>query len=206
MYTIARNFRREIIIEKSRFICTLRRVDDEAAAQAFIRAMKKEFWDAAHNCSAYIINEAVQRSSDGGEPAGTAGVPMLEVLRKNRLTGTAAVVTRYFGGVKLGAGGLVRAYTLSVAEAVRGSGLAEKVLLGRYVCVCGVEEAGRLLNILYARKIFEVAEVEYAAQARITLRLPDVRRAEAENRLTELLNRDVRLERIGEEFTEIPLG
>ncbi len=168
--------------------------------------MKKEFWDATHNCSAYIIDAAVQRSSDDGEPAGTAGLPMLAVLRKNRLTGTAAVVTRYFGGVKLGAGGLVRAYTQSVAAAVRGSGIAEKVLLGRYRCLCEAQEAGRLLNSLYSTQALEVADVVYAARVSITLRLRDERLGAAQAWLTQQLNRSVQLERTGEEYREIPLA
>ena len=106
MYTISRDYRKEIVIEKSRFICSLKKVHSEAEAQEFIKAVKKEFWDATHNCSAYIVDDLAQRSSDDGEPSGTAGIPMLEVLRKNGLTETAAVVTRYFGGIKLGAGGL----------------------------------------------------------------------------------------------------
>ena len=94
MFTIVKDFRQEIVIEKSRFICTLKKVHSEAEAQEFIKTIKKEFWDATHNCSAYIVDEMAQRSSDDGEPSGTAGLPMLEVLRKNKLTNTAAVVTR----------------------------------------------------------------------------------------------------------------
>ena len=105
MFTILRDYRNEIVIEKSRFICSLKKVKSEEEAQEFIKAVKKEFWDATHNCSAYLVDDLAQRSSDDGEPSGTAGIPMLEVLRKNNLTGTAAVVTRYFGGIKLGAGG-----------------------------------------------------------------------------------------------------
>ena len=122
MYTIRTDYRDETVIEKSRFICTLKKVSSETEAQDFIKVVKKEFWDATHNCSAYIIDELAQRSSDDGEPSGTAGLPMLEVLRKNQLSGVAAVVTRYFGGIKLGAGGLVRAYTGSVSKAVQSCG------------------------------------------------------------------------------------
>ena len=96
MQTIEKDCRTEIVIEKSRFICTLKKVSSEVEAQEFIKSTKKEFWDATHNCSAYIINDMQQRSSDDGEPSGTAGVPMLEVLRKKNITGVAAVVTRYF--------------------------------------------------------------------------------------------------------------
>ena len=109
-YVIARPVVSELVVEKSRFLCTLTRVESEAEAQGFVRAMKKKYWDATHNCSAYIVgaDNRVERSNDDGEPSGTAGSPMLEVLRRKELYNTAAVVTRYFGGIKLGAGGLTR--------------------------------------------------------------------------------------------------
>lgn len=206
LITIARDFRQETVIEKSRFICSLKKVATEEEAQAFIRAVKKEFWDATHNCSAYIVDGLAQRSSDDGEPAGTAGVPMLEVLRKNSLVGTAAVVTRYFGGVKLGAGGLVRAYSGSVANALKACGLAERVLLADYSLTGELQSAGRLLNILYRQQLFEVAGVEYGSSAKILLRMEAARREEAERWLTEQLNRPVVLEPEGETYSERPLN
>lgn len=205
MFTITKNYRHEIIIEKSRFICTLRKVDSEEEAQSFIKEMKKEFWDATHNCSAYVVDELAQRSSDDGEPSGTAGLPMLEVLRKNNLTGVAAVVTRYFGGVKLGAGGLVRAYTNSVAEAVRGSGISEKVLMGKFSFSYAVNDVGRILNILYQQNLFEIADVEYGSMAKVFLKMKDCDKTQAESWLTERLNKQVQLEKEGEEFIEVPL-
>ena len=119
--TIANEFRTEYIIEKSRFIATIAPVSTEEEAQAFIQRISKEFWDATHNCTAYAIGprQEQQRSSDNGEPSGTAGKPMLEVLKKTAITNVAVVVTRYFGGIKLGAGGLIRAYSHSVAKAVQ---------------------------------------------------------------------------------------
>ena len=119
--TIANEFRTEYIIEKSRFIATIAPVSTEEEAQAFIQRISKEFWDATHNCTAYAIGprQEQQRSSDNGEPSGTAGKPMLEVLKKTTITNVAIVVTRYFGGIKLGAGGLIRAYSHSVAKAVQ---------------------------------------------------------------------------------------
>ena len=205
MFTIVKDFRQEIVIEKSRFICTLKKVQNEAEAQEFIKAIKKEYWDATHNCSAYIIDEMAQRSSDDGEPSGTAGLPMLEVLRKNKLTNTAAVVTRYFGGIKLGAGGLVRAYTNSVAEAVRAAGIAQKVLVSRFSFVYDLNEVGKILNILYQQQLFEIADVEYGLQAKVILKMKDSDKETAEAWLTESLNQVVQLEREGSEFVEVPL-
>ncbi len=205
MFTIVKDFRQEIVIEKSRFICTLKKVDSEAEAQEFIKAIKKEFWDATHNCSAYIVDEMAQRSSDDGEPSGTAGLPMLEVLRKNKLTNTAAVVTRYFGGIKLGAGGLVRAYTNSVAEAVRATGIAQKVLVSRFSFMYDLNDVGKILNILYQQQLFEIADVEYGLQAKVILKMKDSDKETAEAWLTESLNKVVQLEREGSEFIEVPL-
>ena len=114
-------------IKKSRFICHVKRIYSEEEARAFIAAIKKEHYKATHNCSAFIIGEKsdIKRTSDDGEPSGTAGVPMLEVLEKHNLTNLCVVVTRYFGGIKLGAGGLIRAYAGSVTMAIKEIGLVE---------------------------------------------------------------------------------
>lgn len=126
--TIKDYTRHEIVIEKSRFICTLKRVKTEEEAKQFIQDIRKEHYNATHNCTAYIVGEdrMHQKSNDDGEPSGTAGIPMLEVLRKNDLTDIAAVVTRYFGGIKLGAGGLIRAYSSSVSEALKHAQIIER--------------------------------------------------------------------------------
>ena len=110
----------EYVIKKSRFIATVCEVKTEAEAAAFIESVRKHYWDARHNCSAFQIGAGgqIQRSSDDGEPSGTAGRPILEVLKKRDLTNTAVVVTRYFGGILLGAGGLVRAYSHGAKIAV----------------------------------------------------------------------------------------
>ena len=114
-------------IKKSRFICHAKRVYSEEEARDFITAIKKEHYKATHNCSAFIIGERseIKRTSDDGEPSGTAGVPMLGVLENHNLTNLCVVVTRYFGGIKLGAGGLIRAYAGSVALAVKEIGIIE---------------------------------------------------------------------------------
>ena len=114
-------------IKKSRFICHAKRVYSEEEARDFITAIKKEHYKATHNCSAFIVGERseIKRTSDDGEPSGTAGVPMLGVLENHNLTNVCVVVTRYFGGIKLGAGGLIRAYAGSVALAVKEIGIIE---------------------------------------------------------------------------------
>ena len=114
-------------IKKSRFICHAKRVYSEEEARDFITAIKKEHYKATHNCSAFIIGERseIKRTSDDGEPSGTAGIPMLGVLENHNLTNICVVVTRYFGGIKLGAGGLIRAYAGNVALAVKEIGIIE---------------------------------------------------------------------------------
>lgn len=111
--------------KKSKFISYIAPAYTEQEAVDFINSIKKKHYDASHNCSAFVIGENanIQRSSDDGEPSGTAGIPMLEVLRKESLTNTVVVVTRYFGGILLGAGGLIRAYTQGVVDAVKAAGI-----------------------------------------------------------------------------------
>lgn len=122
---IAQNGEAEIVIKGSRFICALARVETVEDAQQFIKDKKKEHKHATHNCSAFLIGETdnIQRANDDGEPSGTAGVPMLDVLKKNELHYIVAVVTRYFGGTKLGVGGLIRAYSTSVSHALNELGI-----------------------------------------------------------------------------------
>ncbi|MBD1381380.1 YigZ family protein [Metabacillus arenae] len=129
-YTVKEYGEHEIVIQKSRFICYLNRAKTEEEAQDFINKIKKKHWNANHNCSAYLIGEQdqIQKANDDGEPSGTAGVPMLEVLKKRQLKDTVAVVTRYFGGVKLGAGGLIRAYGKSVSEGLNEIGIVQRKL------------------------------------------------------------------------------
>jgi uncharacterized YigZ family protein len=121
----------EINIERSRFITYVNRVETEEEAQEFISSIKKKHHDANHNCSAYMIGEhnMIQKANDDGEPSGTAGVPMLEVLKKRDLKDTVVVVTRYFGGIKLGAGGLIRAYGKAVSEGLNVTGIVERSLM-----------------------------------------------------------------------------
>ena len=148
--TIAARVEHEVVIKKSRFIATLVPVRSIAEADAEIAARRKHYWDARHNCTALVIGTHAdqQRSSDDGEPSGTAGVPMLEVLRHRDLTDLVAVVTRYFGGVLLGAGGLVRAYSGAVAEALDGARLVRREILTQVTLDIPLADAGRLDNWL----------------------------------------------------------
>lgn len=118
----------EIVISKSRFIANCKRVESEQEAMEFIQFIKKEHNSATHNCSAYLIGEhdQIQKANDDGEPSFTAGVPILEVLKKQKLQDVVVVITRYFGGIKLGAGGLVRAYGKATTSGIDAAGVVER--------------------------------------------------------------------------------
>ncbi|WP_144474248.1 YigZ family protein [Bacillus pumilus] len=153
----------EIVIEKSRFICHIQRAVSEEEAQAFIQSIKKQHWNATHNCSAYLIGEhdLIQKANDDGEPSGTAGVPMLEVLKKRKLKDTVVVVTRYFGGIKLGAGGLIRAYGKSVSEAINHVGMVERCLMRTMHTTIDYTWLGKVENELRASS-FQLKVIHYA--------------------------------------------
>ena len=157
------DFRHELTIKRSRFITVLRRVEDESGARDLVAGLRKEFHDARHHCSAFVIgpDRGVQRSNDDGEPSGTAGLPMLDALLKRGtredapagasaadLSDVCAVVVRYFGGILLGAGGLVRAYSESVSAAVDAAPLVRRDRLQRFTVAVPHAQAGRLENEL----------------------------------------------------------
>src|SRR5699024_2125778 len=149
-FTVKKEGSDEIIIQKSRFIGYVRRVETEDAAQAFSQEIKKKHHDATHNCSAYMIGEhdQIQRANDDGEPSGTAGVPMLEVLKKQGLKDTTIVVTRYFGGVKLGAGGLIRAYGNTTSQAIQTTGIVKRQLMQGFLITVDYTLLGKIENVL----------------------------------------------------------
>ncbi|MFD1173687.1 YigZ family protein [Oceanobacillus picturae] len=149
-FTVKQTAIEEIIIQKSRFIGHVARVETEEEAQQFIQEIKKKHNAATHNCSAYMIGEhdQIQKANDDGEPSGTAGVPMLEVLKKKNLKDTVVVVTRYFGGIKLGAGGLIRAYGNATTEALQGSGIVKRQLMQGISITVEYTLLGKLENVL----------------------------------------------------------
>lgn len=138
------------MIKKSRFVAHVAPVASSDDADAVIARVKKQFWDASHNCAAQVTGAGADRarSSDDGEPSGTAGVPMLEVLRRRELTDVVAVVTRYFGGVKLGAGGLARAYSSVVSEALDHASIVDRRMLVQARISVSHGDAGRFDNLL----------------------------------------------------------
>lgn len=163
----------ELLIQRSRFLCAVAPVRTPAEATAFIETVRKEHWSATHNCTAFRVGPhgEHQRSSDDGEPAGTAGVPMLQVLVHREVTDTVAVVTRYFGGIKLGAGGLVRAYGRSVGEALDAVGTLALVTHTAVTVTVDHSMAGRLAHDLRSAGL-EVTGTDYAARAVFHLIVP----------------------------------
>ena len=163
----------EIVEKKSRFIATIRPVESEDEAVSFIAEMKKKYWDAAHNCSAFTVGEnfEISRCSDDGEPAQTAGRPMLDVLLGEEIHNVCAVVTRYFGGTLLGTGGLVRAYSGAVQEGLKNCVILEKKLAEKLELKTDYSDLGKIQYIL-AEQGITVLGSEYSDTVVLTALAP----------------------------------
>ena len=163
----------EIVEKKSRFIATVRPIETEEEAVAFINEMKKKYWDARHNCSAFVIGsrQEVTRCSDDGEPAQTAGRPMLDVLLREGITNVAVVVTRYFGGVLLGTGGLVRAYQSATQAGLAASKIIEKRQGKKLIIHTDYNGLGKL-QYLFGQQKTAILDTEYAADVVLTILVP----------------------------------
>ena len=163
----------EIVEKKSRFIATVRPIETEEEAVAFINEMKKKYWDARHNCSAFVIGsrQEVTRCSDDGEPAQTAGRPMLDVLLREGITNVAVVVTRYFGGVLLGTGGLVRAYHSATQAGLAASKIIEKRQGKKLIIHTDYNGLGKL-QYLFGQQKTAILDTEYAADVVLTILVP----------------------------------
>ena len=163
----------EIVEKKSRFIATVRPVETEEEAVAFVNEMKKKYWDARHNCSAFVIGsrQEVTRCSDDGEPAQTAGRPMLDVLLREGITNVAVVVTRYFGGVLLGTGGLVRAYQSATQAGLAASKIIEKRQGKKLIIHTDYNGLGKLQYLVGQQKT-AILDTQYAADVVLTILVP----------------------------------
>lgn len=171
--TIYRGGSGEITEKKSRFIATIHPVETEEEAVALIGEIKKKYWDASHNCSAYVLgkNQELMRCSDDGEPSQTAGKPMLDLLLKEELHNTCAVVTRYFGGTLLGTGGLVRAYQAALKAGLNSCTMIEKQYGKKYKVVTDYSGLGKL-NYIAGQMDLALLDTEYTDVVTITLLLP----------------------------------
>lgn len=201
--TVARDGTAEIEVKRSRFLATLTRVGTEEEARAAVDAARRAHWDARHHCSAFVLGAdgSVQRSSDDGEPAGTAGAPMLEVLRGREVSDVVAVVTRWFGGVLLGAGGLVRAYGDAVRTALDEVGVLERRLLTECELLLSHAEAARVETELRARGV-AVLDVRYDAEVALRVGVDD--RAVLDGVVAELTGGTVGTREVGQRWIDVP--
>ena len=150
-------------VNKSKFLAHVKHVDSEEAAREFVLMIRKKYFDATHNCSAWVLGERgdKQKSNDDGEPGGTAGNPILEAIKKNELTNCAVVVTRYFGGIKLGAGGLIRAYSHTAALGLSAAAVVQVVVLKKISLTLEYNFLATVENFLRNKKI-RVVKTDYA--------------------------------------------
>ena len=201
----------ELEIKRSRFLTRIRRVSTEEAARAVVEERRSAMFDARHHCSAFILGPdgRIARSSDDGEPAGTAGIPMLTALQHNQLTDVVAVVTRYFGGIKLGAGGLVRAYTDAVAQAVAAVG-TRRVRPSRvlridvdFASAGAVEDQLRGLVLPSGEQVV-VDGVEWSDRAHISVAVPSACVGELEVSLASLSAGTLTAVQVDERWTDQP--
>lgn len=155
----------EFTINKSQFITYLQRAENEEQASDFIAQIKKEHPKASHHCQAMLINESLQGSNDDGEPSGTAGIPMLEILRKKNMELIVAVVVRYYGGVKLGAGGLIRAYSKGVNDALNRTTLYKVLNMDKYEVIVDYKYADQIEHLLQDK---ELLHKDYQMQVSFT--------------------------------------
>ncbi|MFS0864969.1 YigZ family protein [Fredinandcohnia sp. 179-A 10B2 NHS] len=179
----------EINIQKSRFIAYINRATTEEEAQHFIQEIKKKHWDATHNCSAYLIgeNDQIQKANDDGEPSGTAGVPILEVLKKKKLKDTVVVITRYFGGIKLGAGGLIRAYGKATSEGLQSTGIVERKLMRVMHSSIDYTWLGKVENELRS-SVFLLKDIHYLSDVEIEAYVEEEQKQQFTDWMTELTN------------------
>ena len=204
--TIAGAAEAELEVKRSRFLCEVARVADEAAARAAVERARREHWDARHHCSAFVLGPdgSVQRSNDDGEPSGTAGAPMLEALRAAGVSDVVAVVTRWFGGVLLGTGGLVRAYGDAVRAALAEAGTLTRDRQVEYAVELAYDEAARVESELRVRGI-GVLGVEYAETARLRVGVAALEGEGFERLLATLTSGRGVARRLGERWVDRPV-
>lgn len=204
--TIKEAGQNELIIKKSRFIASFARTDTKEKAGAFIKEVSKKYHDATHNTYAYTIglNDEQVKASDNGEPQGTAGVVELKALQLMKLKNVTVVVTRYFGGIKLGAGGLIRAYSNSVTEAAKAIGVVKRVLQKELSFSIPYNRLDEINHYLEENDVF-VSNRKYGTDVTFTLFVEDKDIKPLEADLTNLLNGQVTLKEIGQRYNEILL-
>lgn len=203
--TIASNTTYEQTIKKSRFICSIARVSSEEEAQQFIASIQTANKKATHNCFAYMIgdNDQIQRESDNGEPSGTAGIPILESLKLAKIHNVVAVVTRYFGGIKLGAGGLIRAYSNTTTEAIHQAGLVQRIKQEILKITVTYDLHDPLLYYLKENNL-EVADEEYGVNVETSIYVNETDLKDVKEKLINRFNDQLQITEADQRFNEIP--
>ncbi|MDW0112559.1 YigZ family protein [Sporosarcina saromensis] len=193
----------ELVIQKSRFLTSVKRVETEEEALDFIQDIKKMHHTATHNCSAYLIGEhdQIQKANDDGEPSGTAGFPMLEVLKKQGLKDTAVVVTRYFGGIKLGGGGLIRAYGRATTEGIAATGVVERKLHELMKVSIDYTLLGKLENEV-RQSTYPLEQILYEEDVHLLLYVPVSETDTFSEWITELTSAKAEITKISTAFLE----
>lgn len=194
----------EFVEKRSSFLGHVRMVETEDEAKAFVTEMKKKFYDARHNCWCYIIKDGAVRYSDDGEPQGTAGIPMLEVLKREGVTNVVCVVTRYFGGVLLGTGGLLRAYTKSAKDALDAAGICVVRRWVKAEIACSYAMLERLKTECTAIGGV-VADIKYSADVCLKLLLPEDKADAFSQRTADVTAGTSALKITGEEFKPVKI-
>ena len=190
----------EIVEKRSRFIATVKPVQTEEEALEFLNMLKQKYWNATHNVYAYIIEEnSIMRYSDDGEPGGTAGLPVLDMLKKSGLTNLIVVVTRYFGGVLLGTGGLVHAYSKSAKAGVDAAGILDMVLCREIKIECEYTNLGKLQNELSKWEDVIKEEPEYSDKVIMPVYVPVSKAENFSSAIVDKMNAQVNIEK-GEEL------
>ncbi|MCC4347380.1 YigZ family protein [Limosilactobacillus reuteri] len=203
--TIASNTTYEQTIKKSRFICSIARVSSEEEAQQFIASIQTANKKATHNCFAYMIgdNDQIQRESDNGEPSGTAGIPILESLKLAKIHNVVAVVTRYFGGIKLGAGGLIRAYSNTTTEAIHQAGLVQRIKQAILKITVTYVLHDPLLYYLKENNL-EIADEEYGVNVETSIYVNETDLKDVKEKLINRFNNQLQITEADQRFNEIP--
>lgn len=204
--TIGKTGQHELIIKKSKFICSLARTETVEEAQEFIEQVSKKYHDATHNTYAYTLglNDNQVKASDNGEPSGTAGIPELKALQLMKLKNVTAVVTRYSGGIKLGAGGLIRAYSNSVTEAAQNIGVVKCVMQQLIQFSIPYNRIDEINHYLEENRI-SIASQEYTTNVTIQIYLDLDQIQKVEDSLINLLSGKVEFNKLDQRFNEIPV-
>lgn len=202
-YTIKVAGTHEISIQKSRFIGHIERVNSAEEAQQFINRIKKEHHSATHNCSAYLIGDHndIQKANDDGEPSGTAGMPMLDTLQKLDLKNTVAVVTRYFGGIKLGAGGLIRAYSSATSEMIKNIGIVERTLMQGFLVSIPYPLLGKMQHYL-EKSPYIINQIDYLEYVNLSVYAKVDDKETFSEKITNLTNDQATVKEIDKKYIE----